>query len=121
MVSTLNYPSHKNPALSGPWRIPLIVGAAVLIVALLVLGAKRVLWPLGLAYLALGPVVTIYRYRKRAAAGRAESPAQAEPDFLHNPPPFEAGRLEEVLAAPAAGLSAVGPDEAAADLTDEEK
>ena len=79
MVSTLNYPSHKNPALKGPWRGPIILACAMLLSALLLGGAQKVLWPLGLAYLALGPVVTLYRRWKRSV-GRpsAYQPAIAE-------------------------------------------
>lgn len=82
MVSSLDYPSHKNPALKGPLRKPLIIACAVLLATLLFAGFQRSLWPLGLGYLALGPLVTIYRKWKRAtgrpsAYNMPEAPASS--------------------------------------------
>lgn len=105
MVSSFDYPSHKNPALRGPWLKSIIVGSALLLVVILLAGAQRTLWPLGLAYLVLGPLVTISRRWKRAT-GR---PSAYVPD-PPKPSPDAASIVNETSVPDQAATSEPEPD-----------
>ncbi len=87
MVSSLDYFSHKNRFLARNRHPFETLAFMVLLIGLLVVKFKSALLPLGLLYLASGPVVTLMRRRGR---GRGQSAAAKE----ERPRDEEGGGLE---------------------------
>jgi len=74
MVSSIDYVSHKNKIMfrnRRPFETLVIV---VLLMGLIIAKNRSALLPIGLVYLASGPVVTLVRARRRQREGR-ENPA----------------------------------------------
>jgi len=57
MVSTIPYPSVKGIKIEGRRAFPTLVGILVFLVAVLLLNYEKMLFTLGLIYLASGPVL----------------------------------------------------------------
>jgi CDP-diacylglycerol--serine O-phosphatidyltransferase len=72
MVSNFDYFSLKNQAVTHSTRPFETLVLIILILGLLILKGRTFLLPLGLVYLASGPIVTVVRARRRRLAGPAE-------------------------------------------------
>ncbi|MDR2612746.1 MAG: CDP-diacylglycerol--serine O-phosphatidyltransferase [Deltaproteobacteria bacterium] len=79
MVSNLDYFSLKNKAVSHNRRPFETLVLIILLLALLILKGRTLLFPLGLVYLASGPVVTVIRHRN-GAQGTPDARPEAHGD-----------------------------------------
>jgi CDP-diacylglycerol--serine O-phosphatidyltransferase len=83
MVSSMDYVSHKNKLLFRNRRPFETLVAVVLFMGLIIAKNRSAFLPLGLVYLASGPVVTAMRTGRRRRDARA--PAQATPEASKTP------------------------------------
>jgi CDP-diacylglycerol--serine O-phosphatidyltransferase len=86
MVSNLDFFSLKHKAVirnSRPFETLVLI---ILVLALLIIKGRTLLLPIGLVYLASGPVITLVR-RKKRRAGQDGSPESGDQEFLdpHDP------------------------------------
>jgi hypothetical protein len=87
MVSNLDYFSLKNKVIAKndhPFETLVLI---ILFMALLIIKAKSLLFPLGLVYITSGPIATLIRSRP----GRGASPAAEPPESSGEEPAPDGG------------------------------
>ncbi|MDR1041323.1 MAG: CDP-diacylglycerol--serine O-phosphatidyltransferase [Deltaproteobacteria bacterium] len=106
MVSNLDYFSLKNKVVVHNRRPFETLVLIILVLALLIFKGRTLLLPLGLVYLASGPVVTLIRSKRRRACGPVEC-ADGAADEPAGPAAAGAGGRSPDAAGPVPGPSPV--------------